>query len=95
MLSDKNKNRVEEIKWKKGALYSIITIITNRKKSGYLKKDFNGRILNQYESIKRESNSSLNSVLVSFWVGVLFCYTQWAGLDFFIEQKQSGGNKIN
>ena len=88
MLSDKNKNRVEEIKWKKGALYSIITIITNRKKSGYLKKDFKGRILNQYESIKRESNSSLNSVLVSFLGGrvILLYSVGWSGF-FFIEQK--------
>ena len=84
MLSDKNKNRVEEIKWKKGALYSIITIITNRKKSGYLKKDFKGRILNQYESIKRESNSSLNSVLVSFLGGrvILLYSVGWSG--FFL-----------
>ena len=87
MLSDKNKNRVEEIKWKKGALYSIITIITNRKKSGYLKKDFNGRILNQYESIKRESNSSLNSVLVSFLGGrvILLYSVGWSG--FFYRTK--------
>ena len=87
MLSDKNKNRVEEIKWKKGALYSIITIITNRKKSGYLKKDFKGRILNQYESIKRESNSSLNSVLVSFLGGrvILLYSVGWSG--FFYRTK--------